>query len=564
MREYIFICDEQWKIGKILYDSQDIYVETKISMDEMIYEMPQLREHMLQNQVLLNVHDKQDNLEMLAIVHKYERCFLVFLVHIESQDDFVQFIDTYIHFQSWAKENLKPPYQDEYYEIERMNNQLMNSQRALIKNNMQLKKVLNEIIDANNLITILEHDQLTNLYCAAAFYQKAVTKIKKNAQDIIVVDIERFHMINEVFGRSIGDKLLKDFARFLIGLRKSEEGIFCRAYADTFYICMPTERKFYDELGEKIKRYFDNYPLPVHISVKIGVYSVEDIEISVEQMCDRAFLAMEDTSQKVTGHIRFYNNELHEKMIMEHKILDSIPQALKNHDFMMYLQPKVEMSTRKIIGAEALIRWIHPEFGFVRPDQFIPLLEKRHQIYQIDKYIWEEACKALKYRRDHHLSEIAISVNVSRDDLYKEDLIDVLNGLITKYELEPKQLHLEIIERAYVDDSAHMYQILTKLREQGFLIEMDDFGTGESSLAMVADMPIDYIKLDRKFLVSGLDDKRHIEVIRAMINLAKTLEIEVLAEGIETKEQEETLYKLGCRCAQGYFYGKPAPDIDFE
>lgn len=564
MREYIFICDEQWKIGKILYDSQDIYVETKISMDEMIYEMPQLREHMLQNQVLLNVHDKQDNLEMLAIVHKYERCFLVFLVHIESQDDFVQFIDTYIHFQSWAKENLKPPYQDEYYEIERMNNQLMNSQRALIKNNMQLKKVLNEIIDANNLITILEHDQLTNLYCAAAFYQKAGTKIKKNAQDIIVVDIERFHMINEVFGRSIGDKLLKDFARFLIGLRKSEEGIFCRAYADTFYICMPTERKFYDELGEKIKRYFDNYPLPVHISVKIGVYSVEDIEISVEQMCDRAFLAMEDTSQKVTGHIRFYNNELHEKMIMEHKILDSIPQALKNHDFMMYLQPKVEMSTRKIIGAEALIRWIHPEFGFVRPDQFIPLLEKRHQIYQIDKYIWEEACKALKYRRDHHLSEIAISVNVSRDDLYKEDLIDVLNGLITKYELEPKQLHLEIIERAYVDDSAHMYQILTKLREQGFLIEMDDFGTGESSLAMVADMPIDYIKLDRKFLVSGLDDKRHIEVIRAMINLAKTLEIEVLAEGIETKEQEETLYKLGCRCAQGYFYGKPAPDIDFE
>jgi EAL domain-containing protein (putative c-di-GMP-specific phosphodiesterase class I) len=159
---------------------------------------------------------------------------------------------------------------------------------------------------------------------------------------------------------------------------------------------------------------------------------------------------------------------------------------------------------------------------------------------------------------------IAISVNVSRDDLYKEDLLDVLNSLVTKYEIDPKQLHLEIIERAYVDDSDHMYQILTKLREQGFIIEMDDFGTGESSLAMVADMPIDYIKLDRQFLVSGLDDKRHIEVIRAMINLAKTLDVEVLAEGIETKEQEEILYKLGCRYAQGYFYGKPAPDIDFE
>ena len=564
MREYIFVCDEQWNIGKILYDSQGEYVKTKTSMDEMICEMPQLCQHITQNQILFNVHDKQDALEMLAIIYKYERCFLIFLVHIESQNDFVQFIDSYIRFQAWAKENLNPPYRDEYYEIEQMNNQLMNSQRALIKNNMQLKKVLNEIIEANNLITVLEHDQLTNLYCAAAFYQKAGKKIKEDKQDIIVIDIERFQMINEVFGRGVGDKLLKDFARFLMGLRNVEEGIFCRAYADTFYICMPADRKFYKELHEKVKRYFSKYPLPVHISTKIGVYSVEDTTISVEQMCDRAFLAMEDNLQQGTSRIGFYNEELHKKLLMEHQIIDSVPQALKNHDFLMYLQPKVEMSTRKIIGAEALIRWKHKDFGWVRPDQFIPLLEKRHQIYQIDKYIWEEACKALKYRREHHFSKIAISVNVSRDDLYEDDLMDVLNDLIIKYELDPKQLHLEIIERAYVDDSAHMYQILTKLREQGFIIEMDDFGTGESSLAMLADMPIDYIKLDRKFLVSGLHDQRHIEVIRAMINLAKTLDIDVLAEGIETKEQEEILYDLGCRYAQGYFYGKPAPDRDFE
>lgn len=514
MREYIFICDEQWNIGKILYDSQGEHIKEKTAMDEIIQEMPQIYQQASHNHLLFNVHDRYDDLEMLAVIHKYEQCFLVFLVHIECQDDFAEFIDSYLHFQAWAKENLKPPYQDEYYEIEQMNNQLMNSQRALVKNNMQLKKALNEIIEANNLIAVLEHDQLTNLYCATAFYQKADAKIKEedNKQDIIVIDIKHFQMINEVFGRSAGDKLLKDFSRFLMGLRDAEEGIFCRAYADTFYICIPTRKEFFNELDEKTKRYFNKYPLPVHISVKIGVYSVEDTDISVEQMCDRAFLAMEDVSQNETRQIGFYNEKLHEKLIMEHKILESVKEALKNHDFLMYLQPKVEMSTRKIVGAEALIRWIHPEFGFVRPDQFIPLLEKRHQIYEID----------------------------------------------------PKQLHLEIIERAYVDDSDHMYQILTKLREQGFIIEMDDFGTGESSLAMVADMPIDYIKLDRQFLVSGLDDKRHIEVIRAMINLAKTLDVEVLAEGIETKEQEEILYKLGCRYAQGYFYGKPAPDIDFE
>lgn len=565
MREYIFVCDEQWEIGKILYDSQGEYVKLKTSIDEIIHEMPQLRRHASQNQMLFNVHDKQDNLEMLAIIHKYEQCFLVFLVHIESQNDFVQFVDSYLHFQGWAKENLKPPYRDEYYEIEQMNNQLMNSQRALVKNNMQLKKVLNDIVEANNLITVLEHDQLTNLYCSAAFYHKVSDKMQKDGQlfDIMVIDIERFQMINEVFGRSTGDKLLKDFARFLMGLKNAGEGIFCRAYADTFYICMPSRQQFYHELDEKIKRYFSKYPLPVHVSVKIGVYTVEDGTISVAQMCDRAFLAMEDIPVKGTKKIGFYNEELHHRLLMEHKIMDSIPQALRDHEFLMYLQPKVEMKTGKIVGAEALIRWKHPEFGWVRPDQFIPLLEKRHQIYEIDKYIWEEACKALQYREQKNLSQIAISVNVSRDDLYEDDLLDVLNDLIRKYELEPKQLHLEIIERAYVNDAAHMYEILKKLREHGFMIEMDDFGTGESSLSMLADMPIDYIKLDRQFLVSGLHDKRHIEVIRFIINLAKTLDIDVLAEGIETKEQGEILYELGCRYAQGYFYGKPAPDIDF-
>ena len=566
MREYVFICDEQFKIDTILYDSEEGNIQSKGTIWDLICEEAGLLKSTKDRQFLYNVHAKEDGLSMLMIGHQFKQCFLIFLIHIESQEEFEYFVESYLHYLSWAKENLKPPYRDEYYEIEQMNNQLMNSQRALIKNNMQLKKLLNEIVEANQLITVLEHDPLTGLYCAPAFYQKAEERIQKADQtyDIIVIDIERFQMINEVFGRSVGDRLLKDFARFLLGIRDSEEGIFCRAYADTFYVCMPSKEKFYEKLDEKVKRYFDKYPLPVHIVAKIGVYRANDLMITTAEMCDRAFLAMEDLSQKDKKKIGFYNEELHSKLLMEHKIIDSIPQALKYHDFMMYLQPKVEMNTGKIVGAEALIRWKHPDMGFVRPDQFIPLLERRHQIYEIDKYIWEEACKALKYRKEKGLSKIAISVNVSRDDIYEEDLIDTLINLIKKYELKPEQLHLEIIERAYVNDTEHMYKVLTDLRQHGFIIEMDDFGTGESSLAMLADMPIDYIKLDRKFLVSGLHDQRHIEVIRAIINLAKTLDIDVLAEGIETKEQEKILYELGCRYAQGYFYGKPAPEIDFE
>ena len=565
MREYIFICDRQWKIDKILYDTQLNHVKLKKNLYELVDEERQTYEYIEKNHFLLKVHDKQDELDMLMIAHKFEQCFLVFLIHIDRQEDFARFITTYLHYLNWAKDNLKPPYRDEYYEIEQMNNQLMNSQRALVKNNLQLKKALNDIIEANNLISVLEHDPLTSLYCAPAFYRRVDEKIKeaKQVYDIIVVDIERFQMINEVFGRSVGDKLLKDFARFLFGIKDSEQGIFCRAYADTFYICMPSKEMFYDKLDNKLKRYFLKYSLPVHISAKIGVYQEEDQKATAAQMCDRAFLAMEAASKKGMK-IGFYNKRLHEQLLLEHKIMDSVSKALREGDFKMYLQPKVQMDTGKIVGAEALIRWQHPEIGFIRPDQFIPLLERRHQIYQVDKYIWEEACKALKYRKEKNLPQIAVSVNVSRDDLYKNDLVSVLNNLIKKYGLKPEQLHLEIIERAYVNDSAHMYHILTKLRENGFIIEMDDFGTGESSLAMLADMPIDYIKLDRQFLVSGLHDKRHIEVVRAIINLANVLDIGVLAEGIETKEQEQKLYELGCRYAQGYLYGKPAPDIEFK
>ena len=266
-------------------------------------------------------------------------------------------------------------------------------------------------------------------------------------------------------------------------------------------------------------------------------------------------------SKKLQNEIEivFYNQSLHEKLISQNQLLDSVNDAIKNKEFRLYLQSKVNMVTGKVIGAEALIRWIHPELGFISPGEFIPLLEKEGYIYEVDKYIWEEACKVLKERKDKGLEELPISVNVARGDFYEEDLCDVLRNLIQTYELKPEQLHLEIIERAYVTDSDNIFRVLTELREAGFCIEMDDFGIGESSLSMLAEMPVNVLKLDRQFLVAGLDDKRHIEVIRCIINLAEVLDINIIAEGVETQEQVDLLLSMGCCCAQGFFYAKPEP-----
>ncbi len=237
--------------------------------------------------------------------------------------------------------------------------------------------------------------------------------------------------------------------------------------------------------------------------------------------------------------------------------------ALKNREFQCYLQPKVDMSTGDMVGAEALIRWISPEMGFIPPDKFIPLLEKEGGIYAVDQFIWEEACRFLRERKERGLEPMRVSVNLARADLYQPDLPQVLDNLLKKYGLAPQELNLEIIERDYTGDTEHMFEILTGLRNRGFLIEMDDFGVGESSLAMAAEMPVDVLKLDRMFLVKNLHSERHVAVIRLILELAKTLGMKVIAEGVETQEQADLLLSLGCRYAQGYFYGRPEPAENF-
>lgn len=503
--------------------------------------------------------------ELTSLICTFPKYYLMYLGHVRNQQEFEEFITCYAEYFSWAEENLKIPYEDEYYHIQQMNNQLINSQRALIKSNRRLEQVLKEIRDAHSTIALLERDELTNLYCASAFYSKVkecMTADPDRIFDIIVLDIDKFKLINETFGMDAGNHFLRRLALLLTGLPDADKGILARATADVFYICMPEELHFYDILHKNVTEFLEQYPLPIRLQEKIGVCSADDPSLSVEQMCDRARLAISFSASPQAASA-FYDHTLHEKLIKDHQILNSISEALSERQFLLYLQPKVDISTRTVIGAEALIRWKHTQLGWVRPDEFIPLLEKNARIYDVDKYIWEEACRFLQYRKEHGLSEIPVSVNVARGDLYQKDLREVLNNLLHKYQLDPGLLHLEIIERAYVRDSSNMFQILTDLRNDGFLIEMDDFGTGESSLNMVSEFPVDCLKLDRSFLIRGFHDKRHVEVVRFIINLARMLNISIIAEGVETQEQADLLLELGCPNAQGYFYGRPEPAESF-
>ncbi len=470
--------------------------------------------------------DLQGGIHIPAILRAYPRCNLVFLVRIHSEEEFIAFSSIYSRCTVWAEEALQD-YHDEYYQISQMNNQLINSQRALTKANQQYRRLLQQVHEANNLISVLEQDELTGLLRLPALYRRAQQIMEAEpgrAFDMIAVNFHSIRTVNELFGRETGDRLLKDFALFLAGQEHADQGLLAHAAGSVFLLFLPSELHFHAQLRQKASAWLSRYPLPLQLRVRIGVCTSDDSSTAAEALYDRARLALDTLKQDPGQQLAFYTEELHRQLLLRHKLMDNIPTALTRHEILLYLQPKVRLEDGAVVGAEALVRWQHPELG---------------------------------------LSPLSVSVNMARSDFYQPDLLDFLKGLLLTYDLAPEQLHLEVLERAYVQDSAHLCQVLTDLRRHGFVIEMDYFGVGESSLAMLADMPIDIIKLDRQFLLTAEQNTAHIEVIRCIIQLAEKLNIGIIAEGVETPQQAELLRSLGCGHAQGYLYGRPEPAEHF-
>ena len=563
----IFLCDKQWRVQKPLHLPPGRTLPPGTCLTDWVAAPAPLTSADLfdgQDQRFLQLELK-DGQTVPAILLAYPRCNLAFLVHIRSEKEFIAFSEIYSRCTVWAAEALQD-YHDDYYRITEINNQLINSQRALTRANQQYRRLLSEMQDASTLISLLEQDDLTLLLRLPALYSRASQKMAEypgQEFDMIALNVHSVRMVNELFGRESGDCLLKALARFLAEQTQGTGAILAHGAGSVFLLFLPARLRFYETLEPAAARWIREYPLPVQLRIRIGVCTAPAGSITAEEQYDRARLALDALQQKPTERLAFYTDSMHDQLLLRHKLLDHIPEALAQGEIRLYLQPKVHLHDGSIFGAEALVRWQHPELGFVSPMQFIPLLEREGGIYTVDKYIWEQSCRFLAKRRSCGLPELSVSVNVARSDFYEQDLLDFLQGLLHKYGLSPSQLRLEVLERAYVQDSAHLCQVLTELRRHGFLIEMDDFGVGESSLAMLTQMPVDIIKLDRQFLLTAEQMPSHIEVIRCIIQLARTLKIGIIAEGVETQEQASLLQSLGCDHAQGYLYGKPEPASHF-
>ena len=301
-----------------------------------------------------------------------------------------------------------------------------------------------------------------------------------------------------------------------------------------------------------------------NIVMKWGIYRVEDRNVSVERMCDRALLAVRSIKGMYKKFFAYYDDELRSKLLQEQEIVDSMESALAQGQFEIYLQPKYRLKDNRMSGAEALVRWNHPEWGLQSPAVFIPLFERNGFITRLDQYVWDKVCAVMQSWKNRGLPPLPVSVNVSRADIYNADLTAVLMGLLQKYELPPASLHLEITESAYTENPRQIIETVSHLRELGFVVEMDDFGNGYSSLHMLHEMPVDVLKLDMKFIQSEPVTPVNQEIMRFIINLAHLMSLSVVAEGVETEEQLERLRRIGCECVQGYYFSRPVQVKEFE
>lgn len=411
-----------------------------------------------------------------------------------------------------------------------------------------------------------QFDRLTGLYSREFFYQRVKEIIKQYPEqkyDIICSDIENFKLINDVFGTLTGDQLLCGIAqlyRRIIG----NSGIYGRLNADQFVCLVKSKITYTDKMFIQINQEVNALLSGKRIVMKWGIYSVEDTTIPIEQMCDRALLAARSIKKQYGKYFAAYDDKLRGELLRQQTILDSMESALTEEQFFVCLQPKYCIQNRTLAGAEALVRWKHPKWGIQSPAEFIPIFEQNGFITKLDQFVWDKTCSILRQWKDKGYPFLPVSVNVSRADIYNTDIIDILMNTIQKYRIEPKYLHLEITESAYTENPGQIIETVNYLRKKGFVIEMDDFGSGYSSLNMLNQMPIDILKLDMKFIQSETAKSLEDGILRFIMELARWMHLSVVAEGVETKEQLERLIEVGCDYVQGYYFAKPMLCTEFE
>lgn len=417
------------------------------------------------------------------------------------------------------------------------------------------------------MLNLFQKDRTTGLLSKEYFCQQAEKILRSNPDktyDIICSDVENFKLINDAFGMQGGNKVLKNMGGICQKSTDTLGGICSRFHADQFVSMIEHTEGYSDELYEALTAETREKCGISNIVIKWGIYQTGDRKISVEQMYDWALQGARSIKGQYGRYYAFYDDKLRSEMLRDQAILDCMEEALEQGQFQVKLQPKYKAAGGLFTDAEALVRWCHPEWGMQSPAVFIPLFERNGFITKLDQYVWEKVCQLMQQWDKEGLEPVNISINVSRADVYNVNLVDTLLDLVKRYNIAPKRLHLEITESVYTESPEDIIQNVTRLREKGFVVEMDDFGSGYSSLNMLNRMPMDILKLDMQFIRTEMEMPESRRTLRYIIGLAHWLNLSVVAEGVETKEQLEHLRNLGCDYIQGYYLAKPMDPADFE
>ncbi len=430
---------------------------------------------------------------------------------------------------------------------------------------------ISRIIELNEgrfIIRSAAQDELTGLFTKDFFFEYAQLEERYHPErenDAIVINSDRFHLVNELYGRDFGDKILKAIAQGIDNILENSKGIACRAEADTFMIYCP-HRTDYDELMDKICSVLSDMSVNPRVRLRMGVYPNADKTLTIEQRFDKATSVCNTLRGNYTTRVALYDEAQNSKDVYFERLINDMASSLENKDFKVYFQPKYNITGDEpyLCSAEALIRWNHPELGMISPGDFIPLFETNGLVSHLDCYVWREAGARIKEWKDKYGKTVPVSVNVSRIDMYDPEIKSKLLKILDDNGLTTDDLLLEITESAYSEDAGQIIEVINGLRDAGFKIEMDDFGSGYSSLNMLTELPIDVLKLDMIFVRNMHKDEKALRLVELIKEIASFLSVPIVAEGVEEEEQCRLLKNLGCEIIQGYYFSKPLPPEEFE
>ncbi len=407
------------------------------------------------------------------------------------------------------------------------------------------------------------YDSLTGIYSENGFYRvtKGLLSQAKEGEFVLVhVDFHRFCQVNERYGDKVGDDILR-IAACEIQDRVSGIGTYGRLHADDFLMCLP-------------EKYFSSVPEGFCVSQVVpgaqmvvpafyGVYRITNPDMPIKQICDRAQYALNMIHDQYMQHVVYFTEEMEQELSMEHVLEQEMIPALKDGQFELYYQPIINVKTRGIVSAEALVRWNHPEWGMIAPNRFVPLFERNGFITELDRYVLRQVCRRQSILSAAGSRYVPVSVNVSRKDLEAEDFAEQTLSILKEYQVKQEDIKFEITESSFSADVFRIEEKVAMLRESGYKIMMDDFGSGYSSFNAFGKLPVDVLKIDMLFIRQSVDERGKI-ILRSVVDMAKALHIPVVAEGAETREQVDFLDSLGVEQVQGFYFAKPMRELEFD